>query len=198
MESEKNIPVMESSFRYPKTKFIMTASLFVVVLFVLAVVIATLPMRPSLFYISLIFGLYCFTLVLYGFSPLITSHTIEGNDLILRQGWYFRFVIPIENIGSIGPYEGLVYKKKVDIDVIDGINTLFVTSTKSDLINLSLNAPMKVGWFFGKRVLSVVVDLEAPEVLVDELSKRISSEEMELKTKGKHGKKPPMKIRKKK
>ena len=49
--------------------------------------------------IGAIFAAYAIVFVL---SPLLTEHWLTRSRLILRQGWYFRVVIPFTDIQEIG------------------------------------------------------------------------------------------------
>src|SRR5207249_4998636 len=70
----------------------------------LAVSVALSPSPPGLtvWLIGVIIAAYA---LLFVVSPLLTEHWMTRSRLVLRQGWYFRAVIPFSDIESIARSE---------------------------------------------------------------------------------------------
>src|SRR5438445_12494445 len=87
------------TFAYGRT--LVTSRIFVLAsLAVLAAILIALTSSP----ISAVLGLAALLaayLVLFTLSPLLTQHWITRSRVILRQGWYFRAVLPFSGIQAL-------------------------------------------------------------------------------------------------
>ncbi len=91
-----------------------------------------------------------------GVSPIMTNHTLTQNELILRQGWYFRSIIPRDDIGSIDILERGPRRTGVFFDFRG--TSLYVTTQRHNLIRIGLKHPRRFNWALGKKTDQVVFD----------------------------------------
>jgi hypothetical protein len=148
--------MLPGHFPYSRRPFVTN---LVSIVIVMAATISILVLASTdIAYIAIILALEALVLIFLGISPLLTEHEILGGYLILRQGWYFRAAIPLEDIRKVervsrGPRRVGVFFRLLT-------STLYVTSRRSDLIELELKRKQKFGWALGKRADRVVFDAE--------------------------------------
>jgi len=114
-------------------------------------------------------------LVILGVSPLLTTHEIAGDRLILRQGWYFKAEVPLRNIKKIEMVERGPFRTGVFFRLFQ--STLFVTSKRHDLVAIELREKQRFGWALGKKADKILFDVLEPDRflrIVDELRKSLS------------------------
>ena len=104
---------------------------------------------------------------LLGVSPFLTDHELYGDRLVLRQGWYFKAVIPLDNIMDArlvdaGP-------RKIGISFCMNGAVLGVTTRKRPLIEIRLRRPQRFAWAWGKRADRVFFDAVDDARLVERL-----------------------------
>ncbi len=98
--------------------------------------------------------------VLFTLSPILTQHWITMSRLILRQGWYFRAVIPFSDIddlraaGDTGPL-----RTPLGLSRPLGQPVLFVTGGRTNLVTLRLLRPRRFWQFFGLSASEIVFDV---------------------------------------
>src|SRR5205823_2296165 len=92
------------SFAYGRAQAISRTLLVAGLTAALAVSVALSPSPPGLtvWLIGVIIAAYA---LLFVVSPLLTEHWMTRSRLVLRQGWYFRAVIPFSDIESIARSE---------------------------------------------------------------------------------------------
>ncbi|MFW5914730.1 MAG: hypothetical protein ACOCSO_02935, partial [Thermoplasmatota archaeon] len=95
-------------------------------------------------------------ILVLGISPLLTAHSLSGNELILRQGWYFRARIPLDNISSVRRLESGPRRTGVFFRVLRA--SMFVTTRRHDLLELELKEPQRFPWALNKRAGRVIFD----------------------------------------
>ena len=91
-----------------------------------------------------------------GISPFTTNHTLTKNELILRQGWLFRSIIPRDEIKSVSVLERGPRRTGVFFDFRG--TTIYVTTQRHNLIRLTLKNPRRFNWALGKKTDQVVFD----------------------------------------
>jgi len=141
-------------FSYDRRSFVLNLVLLLVLTSAVPLILI-LPIKVDLWALLMIFALLSLLFIL-GISPLITSHEIDQERIILRQGFYFRGKIPLENICDIrrilsGPRRTGVFFRIMD-------STLFVTSRSYDLIAITLKRPQRFGWALGKKAEKIIFD----------------------------------------
>jgi len=97
-------------------------------------------------------------LIVLGISPLTTEHCVINGTLSLRQGWYFKADIPLEQIKSASRIDKGPRRVGVFFKIREA--TLYVTTRRNDLIEIRLESERKFGWALGKRASTIVFDAE--------------------------------------
>jgi hypothetical protein len=95
-------------------------------------------------------------LFIVGISPFITDHALTETYIELRQGWYFRAIIPLSNIEWIQIVERGPMRTGVFFEVVG--KALYVTTQKNDLFIISLHEPQRFGFALGKKASRVYFD----------------------------------------
>jgi hypothetical protein len=93
---------------------------------------------------------------LFGISPMITAHTLNEEHLILRQGYYFRAVIPVGNLKSVKRIEIGPRRTGTWTGLFGSV--LYVTTRRHDLIEVELRHAQAFPWALWKRADVVVFD----------------------------------------
>jgi hypothetical protein len=94
--------------------------------------------------------------LIVGISPFITNHVLSKNELVLRQGWLFRSIIPLDEIRSISVLERGPRRTGVFFDFRG--TTVYVTTQRHNLIRLTLKSPRRFNWALGKKTDQLVFD----------------------------------------
>jgi hypothetical protein len=84
-----------------------------------------------------------------GVSPLLTDHWLDDRELVLRQGWYFRAHIPIQEIRRIEVVDNGPMRTGVFFDVLG--TGLYVTTQRHDLILVQLKSKKRFSMAWWKR-----------------------------------------------
>lgn len=100
-------------------------------------------------------------LILFTVSPLLTEHWLTRSRLILRQGWYFRAVIPFSEIESISAADD-AGRTQVPLGIHRplGQPALFVTGGRVNLVALRLRHPRRFWQAFGLFASEIIFDVE--------------------------------------
>ncbi len=153
---------MQRSFAYSKRSF------FVNLAFLGALIVLTsfilLMTDIDLVYLAVILLLELALFLVLGVSPLFTEHEVQDGVLVLRQGWYFKAQVPLREIRKVnrllkGPARTGVFFRLLT-------STLFVTTRRTDLIEVELLKKHTFGWALGKRADRIVFDVEEPGALI--------------------------------
>jgi hypothetical protein len=144
-----------ADFAYDR-KWIMRSTLFlaVAVVWIMVLIVFLLPFDPV---VTLVMGaaLALFLLVV-GNSPFLTKHSIEADQIVLRQGWHFKVRIPIDNVKTIASIDEAPKDRSLFIARSRGI--LNITSSKRDLISLKLRRPQRIASVFWRRADEIIFD----------------------------------------
>src|SRR2546426_2354005 len=109
-----------------------------VTLAILAAILIVFTSSP----ISAILGLSALLaayLVLFAISPLLTQHWITRSRVILRQGWYFRAMIPFSSIDIlVAADDAGPFRLSLGISRPVGQPFLFVTGGRTNLMRVRL------------------------------------------------------------
>ena len=123
-------------------------------MFLLVVIIAVLP-----------------PLLLFAVSPLLVRHSIGPDGLVLRQGWYFRAVIPAGNISELSltdeepPPGSISYSPRR--------RRLFLSMSSSRLVRLELKEAARMPFSRGGPVQTVVFSVDDPEGFLAEAGRTL-------------------------
>lgn len=133
-------------------------------LFALAVVLVSLflgfaPNFPAL-PAALFLGLLALAVVLFAISPLLTQHWLTRSRLILRQGWYFRIILPFAEIVSLAAADDTTpLRAPLGIHRPLGQPTLFVTGGRTGLVIVRLDRARRFWSSFGFAATEIVFDV---------------------------------------
>jgi len=116
------------------------------------------------FFLAIILLLELALFLVLGLSPLFTEHELLDDVLVLRQGLYFRAQVPIGEIRKVsrlikGPARTGVFFRLLS-------STLFVTTRRTDLIEVELQRKRTFGWALGKKADRIVFDVEETNALI--------------------------------
>src|SRR2546430_16787995 len=146
------------TFAYGRT--LVTSRIFVLAsLAVLAAILITLTSSP----ISAVLGLAALLaayLVLFTLSPLLTQHWITRSRVILRQGWYFRAVLPFSSIDLlVAADDAGAFRTPLGISRPFGQPVLFVTGGRTNLMRVRLRSPRRFWAAVGLSASEIVFDV---------------------------------------
>lgn len=156
-------------FPYPKGIFLIKAVQYLIIM--LAAVFILTIFKPPVIWFVLFFVLFFIPLIIFGISPLLTSHRLTKRRLIIRQGWYFKAVLAVKNIEEVVPVDF----GKVGIKSTPGRPTLYVTTSDTNLISIRLKDWTFTMYVWGKKVDEFVINVENRNRFIEELSERIRS-----------------------
>ncbi len=151
---------MEKRLTFAYGRTLVTSRIFVLAsLAVLAAILITLTSSP----ISAVLGLAALLaayLVLFTLSPLLTQHWITRSRLILRQGWYFRAVLPFSVIEELqAADDAIAFRTPLGISRPFGQPVLFVTGGRTNLVRVRLQRPRRFWQAFGLSASEIVFDV---------------------------------------
>jgi hypothetical protein len=146
--------VERQTFRYGLNFFYLRALLLVALCAFILAFLATQTTTPS-GWLGLIAGVLIVYLLIVGLSPLLTKHELLRSRVILRQGWYFRAVIPLDAADEIGPWDA---EPKYGLRITLARRTLYVVGSATELVSIRLQTP---------RRFSQVLFLTAREIVFD-------------------------------
>ena len=133
-----------ADFTYDR-KWIMRSTLFltVAVIWVMVLIVLLLPFDPLVTIVmGLALGLF---LLVVGVSPFLTRHTVNANDIILRQGWHFTVSVPIENIKAINLIDEAPKDRSLLISQTRGISEHNIVQERPDLAQAEEAATYRLG-----------------------------------------------------
>ena len=146
--------VDRETFAYGRMFFYIRAVGFLAV-FALALLFLSLQTVTPASWIGVVAALLVAYLLIVGLSPLLTKHQILRSRIVLRQGWYFRCIVPFGDIESAGPWDG---EPKYGLRISLARRTLYVVGSAQNLVSVRLRRP---------RRFAQVLFLEAQEIVFD-------------------------------
>ncbi len=132
-----------------------TLFLAVAVVWVMLIIVFLLPFDLT---VAIVMGsaLMMF-FILIGVSPLLTEHSLDKREIILRQGWHFNVHIPLENVKAINFIDEAPKDHSLLISQTRG--TLNITSSKRGLISLKLRKTQRFALVFWRKADEIVFDV---------------------------------------
>jgi hypothetical protein len=147
------------TFSYGRTQVVGRTLLVVGTVALLVIIVALTPTFPGLTValFGVVLGSY---FLLFTISPLLTQHWITRSRLILRQGWYFRAVIPFSEIESIAEADD-ASRARVPLGIHRplGQPSLFVTGGRTGLVSVRLRHPRRFWQAFGLSATEIIFDV---------------------------------------
>ncbi len=143
------------TFSYGKRAFA-TNLAFIFLMIIFSLFLALIGPVDRIWLIILL-SLEILVLLLLGISPFLTDHELIDRSLILRQGWYFRSSIDLDEIQNIeldprGPSRTGVYFKVFE-------SSVYIIAERNQVIILKLRSPKRFGLILGKKADCVVFDV---------------------------------------
>lgn len=151
------------AFAYGHALVLSRIVLFAITFALVAALIALAPNFPVL-PAALALAVLAFATLLFAISPLLTEHWLTRSRLILRQGWYFRVVLPLSGIVSLrAADETTPLRAPLGIHRPLGQPTLYVTGGRTGLIIAKLEEPRRFWSSFGLEATELVFDVDDRE-----------------------------------
>ena len=139
------------AFAYGRALVLSRFALFALAFVLVAALLALAPNFPVI-PAGLFLGFLAFATLLFAVSPLLTEHWLPRSRLILRQGWYFRVVLPLSGIVSLAAAdETMPLRAPLGIHRPLGQPTLYVTGGRTGLVIVRLEEPRRFWSSFGLR-----------------------------------------------
>ena len=151
---------MEKRLTFAYGRTLVTSRIFVFAsLAILAAILILFTSTPASAVIGLT-ALLAAYLVLFAVSPLLTQHWITRTRVILRQGWYFRAVIPFSGIEELlAADDAGAFRTPLGISRPFGQPVLFVTGGRTKLVRVRLRHPRRFWQAFGLSASEIVFDV---------------------------------------
>ena len=111
-------------------------------------------------------------ILVWGVSPLLTNHWLTTTRLILRQGWYFRAVLPLREIEGVEPFDG---KVPFGLRAPFGRGRLYATGSKIGLVSVRLRTPRRFWAVLGAPADEIVFDVDSRERFLEAFRERQTS-----------------------
>lgn len=102
-------------------------------------------------------------IVIVGLSPMLTSHTLTRSRIILRQGWYFRCVIPFSDAEAIRPYDG---DPRFGLRLSPTRGLLYVVGGRDNLVAVRLKQPRRFAQVLFMTAREIVFDVDDREAFL--------------------------------
>jgi len=150
------------AFFYQRTVGLL--SVFIIVLFILALQTQTPPG-----WLAGVAGVLFAYLFVVGLSPMLTKHTLTRSRIILRQGWYFRCIIPFSDAEAIGPYDG---EPKFGLRLSPSRSLLFVVGGRNNLVSVRLRKPRRFAQVLFLTAQEIVFDVDNRDLFLAAVTER--------------------------
>lgn len=130
-----------------------------------------IPAAPAAFF----GGLLAVVFLVFALSPLWTPHWLTRSRLILRQGWYFRAILPLSELTNLVPAdETAPIRAPLGIHRPLGQPTLYVTGGRTGLLVARLGRPRRFWQAFGLSATEIVFDVSDLRGFLSALEERRS------------------------
>jgi hypothetical protein len=160
VEVEPRPPIelpQSAEFSYAKSAFLQRLVLQTIMVMLVGVMLSSFFLDLRLVYSAIILGLLGVYVVISSISPFLTSHTLTPEKLVLRQGWYFKTTIDLEDIESV---EITDEPSKVGVKFSIVYRKVYVTGSRYGLVKINLKEPMRFAMVMGKMAEEVIIDVE--------------------------------------
>lgn len=144
------------TFAYGRSYFYMRAVLLLTLFSFVLGFLAIQTTTPGE-WLGLVGGVFLVYLVFFGLSPLLTKHELLRSRIILRQGWYFRAVVPFEDVKEIVPWDG---EPKFGLRITLPRRTLFVVGSATRLVSIRLREPRRFPQVLFLKSREIVLDVD--------------------------------------
>lgn len=126
----------------------------------LGILVAVMP-SPATPFVLLTVAVVAAYVVVFGVTPILTGHWLTRSRVILRQGWYFRAIVPMSDIVSLGtPEDGFLGQVPLGIHRPLVRPVLYVTGGHQGLVVLRLRRARRFWQAFGLMAREIVFDVD--------------------------------------
>jgi membrane protein YdbS with pleckstrin-like domain len=157
-------------FEHDRRPAIVNLIIWIIAAVWLMVILAYLP-QESLLFIVIVGVILAIAVLVIGVSPLLTRHEVVDGNIVLRQGWHYKLVIPTNIVKRLQRLERIEAKEGVILDAFN--RTLVMTDSKVNGIRLEIKEPLRVPAAFWKKVDMVIFDVTDPERFVAEVTRSL-------------------------
>jgi hypothetical protein len=155
-------------FSYGRGFFAQRFVLFAVLVAFVLVFLSFLTLTPTSWVAGIAVILIAY-IVIWGLSPLLTSHILTRGLLTLRQGWYFRAFLPVRGIESAEAFDG---DAPLGLRSSLARHRLFVTGSKVGLVLVRLKEPRRFWAVLGASADEIVFDVDSRDAFLEALRQR--------------------------
>ncbi len=157
-------------FEHDRRPAIINLFIWIIAAVWLMVLLAYLP-HERLLFIVIVGVILAITVVVIGVSPLLTHHEVVDGNIVIRQGWHYKLVIPLDGVKRLQRLERIEAKEGVLLDAFN--RTLVMTDSKVNGIRLEIKEAVRVPAAFWKKVDVVIFDVTDPERFVAEVTRSL-------------------------
>lgn len=138
----------------------------------LGILVAVMP-SPATPFVLLTVAVVAAYVVVFGVTPILTGHWLTRSRVILRQGWYFRAIVPMSDIVSLGtPEDGFLGQVPLGIHRPLVRPVLYVTGGRQGLVVLRLRRARRFWQAFGLMAREIVFDVDDRTRLLEAFEER--------------------------
>jgi len=157
------------SLRYNKRAFFPMLLILIIAILFLNIFFDLTFLEDPIFMV--IAGLVSSLVVLViGISPLLTDHSLDETDLMLRQGWYFRARIQIREIKKVEVVDNGPMRTGVFFDILG--TALYVTTQRHDLLLVQLKGRKRFSMAWWKRADHIYFDTLDKTIFLKQMAQR--------------------------
>ena len=143
------------NFPYSKQQFVVNLLLLLILIIVLPLVLLSLQGMDSIIFAGLM-ALVIALILIFSISPILTAHQLSDDEIVLKQGVYFKARIPLDRIESVRRIDSGPRRTGTWFRIFDEV--LYVTTRRYDLIEIRLKSEQRFGWALWKRADRIVFD----------------------------------------
>jgi hypothetical protein len=155
-------------FPYGRSFFYLRSVLLLVLFVAFLLFLGTQTLTPAP-WLAAFAALLTAYLVIVGLSPLLTKHALLRSRAILRQGWYFRAIVPFEDAEEIGPWDG---EPKYGIRLSLARRILFVVGSAQNLVSIRLRVPRRLPHVLFLKTREIVFDVDDRDAFLAAVEER--------------------------
>lgn len=165
----ERVLAFEYGHSFFRLRALMLAALFVAVL----VFFAFQTQTPAV-WLGILAATFLSYLVIVGLSPLLTRHQLTRSRIILRQGWYFRAILPFAEVETVSPWDG---EPKYGLRLSLARRSLFVVGSGRDLVSVRLREWRRFPLVLFLKAREVVFDVDDRDAFLAAVEARVAAGE---------------------
>jgi len=144
-------------FAYSKNLFYLRLILQTIMIALVGLTVSSLFLDVPLLWAAAILAILVAYLLFSAITPFLTSHTMTSEELILRQGWYFRARIPVDEIESV---------EETSEFIMTGVKfsitgrKVYVAGSRNGLVRITLKKKRRFFLALGKLAQEIIIDVK--------------------------------------